>query len=80
MYPRPSPGRSKALFAALQQAPCIGPVPRQLAQISDGALKTGLGIFGRGAGKTRQQIGHSLTREMGLNPSFFKAGAGGGEV
>ena len=76
----PIGGPVEALFAALQQAPRIGLLPTQFAQILDGALKTGERIFDRRTGKTRQQIGHSLTRQMGLNPSFFKAGAGGGEV
>ena len=30
--------------------------------------------------QTRHEFGQSQTSEMGLNPSFFKAGAGGGEV
>jgi hypothetical protein len=52
------------------------------AQLDNNALKQCSGIFvlnGR-ASKTREQISHSLAREMGLNPSFFKAGARGGEV
>jgi hypothetical protein len=76
----PIGGPVEALFATLQQAPRIGLLPSQFAQILDGALKTGERVWGRRTGKTRQQIGHSLTRQMGLDPIFFKAGAGSGEV
>jgi hypothetical protein len=68
------------LFSAFQQAPRFVLVPRQFAQVRNGALKTGVRILDRMSRKTREQFGHSLAREMGLNPSFFKAGAGGGEV
>lgn len=84
IYPKlvtaPIAGPVEALFTALQQAPRIGLLPSQFAQILSSALKTGERVFDRRTGKTRQQIGHSLTRQMGLDPSFFKAGAGGGEV
>ena len=39
-----------------------------------------MGIINRTARKVGEKIGHSLTSKMGLNPSFFKAGAGSGEV
>ena len=53
------------------------------AQIGDSALETGfwgLRPQRQAPAKRASKIGHSLTHEMGLNPSFFKAGAGGGEV
>ena len=82
-----------ARFAGAEQAMVVGCSIGHLAQTLGGTKEAGFRIIlwrnsllpfaiqvslpGR---KTRREIRQSLTDEMGLNPSFFKAGAGGGEV
>ena len=82
-----------ARFAGPEQAMIVGRSISHLAQALGGTKEAGFRIIlwrtsllpfairglvtGR---KTRREISQSLTDKMGLNPSFFKAGAGGGEV
>lgn len=66
---------------------------RQFAQVLCGAQEPGFRIILGGTSllrsavrevgsgrKARHEFSQSQTGEMGMNPSFFKAGAGGGEV
>ena len=78
-------------LAGVEQPVMVGWSIGHFAQALGGAQKTGFrvilwrlppfavraGVPGR---QTRREISQSQTVEMGLNPSFFKAGAGGGEV
>jgi hypothetical protein len=69
-----------ARLSAFQDTSCIRLLPGRITQTLNGAQETGMRVFDRATREAREQFGHSLAREMGLNPSFFKAGAGGGEV
>ena len=80
-------------FAGPEQAMVVGCSISHFAQALGGTKEAGFRIIlwrtsllpfavrtcvpGR---KTRREICQSLTNKMGLNPSFFKAVAGGGEV
>jgi hypothetical protein len=82
-----------ARFSGVEQATMFGWTVRQCAQVSGGAQKPGFRVILGGTSllpfavrewcpgrQTRHEFGQSQACEMGLNPSFFKAGAGGGEV
>ena len=82
-----------ARLAGIEQTIMFGWTFRQFAQVSGGAQKPGFRVILGGTSllpfavrerypgrQTRHEFGQSQTSEMGLNPSFFKAGAGGGEV
>ena len=82
-----------ARLEAAEQATMFGCSIGQLPQILGGTQEAGFRVIlwrtsllpfvvrevGPGR-ETRRQFGQSQASEMGLNPSFFKAGAGGGEV
>jgi len=80
-------------LAGVEQPVMVGCSIVHFAQALGGAQKAGFRIilwrtsllpFAVWAGvpgrQTRHEISQSQTSKMGLNPSFFKAGAGGGEV
>jgi len=82
-----------ARFAGPEQAMVVGCSFGHFAQALGGTKEAGFRIIlwrisllpfairGRVTRrKARREISQSLTDEMGLNPRFFKAGAGGGEV
>jgi hypothetical protein len=83
----------KARFAGPEQAMIVGCSISHLAQALGCAQEAGFGIIlwrtsllpiairsSRSGRQARREVSQSQTGKMGLNPSFFKAGAGGGEV